>query len=385
MTTRSGDEFIPLNLIGLSPLELEYAAESLAHGGLGADGPRTKASEKAIARLTEVRDAQLTPSGSAALELAALLAGIGPGDEVVMPSFTFTSTANAFVLRGARPVFVDIRADTLNIDETLIEAAITPRTKAIVPVHYAGIACEMDPIVAIARRHRILVIEDAAQAFLCSYRGRMLGGIGDLGCFSFHATKTFTCGEGGALVTNDSDMATRAEILREKGTNRKAFMRGQADRYTWCDLGSSYMVSDLTAAILLAQIERRDAIVSRRRVLTERYFSAFRPLADAGRIGMVTIPEDCRVNYHLFWILAADEAERSDLIDHLGQRSIGSAFHYQPLHRSPYARNLGIDGVDLPVTERQAARLLRLPLFTDLTLAQQDRVIEAVLDFFHTR
>jgi dTDP-4-amino-4,6-dideoxygalactose transaminase len=268
----------------------------------------------------------LTPSCTAALEMAALLCGLGPGDEAILPSYTFVSTANAVALRGATPVFVDIRPDTLNIDERLIEAAITPQTRAIFPVHYAGVACEMDEIMAIARRHNLLVVEDAAQGVFAKYKDRWLGAIGHLGCYSFHETKNFSCGEGGALVVNDPELEKRAEILRQKGTNRSQFLRGQVDKYTWVDIGSSYVLSDLLAAHLLGQLENVELITSRRRAICERYAAALAPLAADKRIGVPYVPLHCTTNHHMFYIVAADLEERTALIAHLRERASSRCF-----------------------------------------------------------
>jgi len=304
---------------------------------------------------------------------------------VILPSFTFVSTANAVVLRGATPVFVDIRPDTLNIDERLIEAAVTPRTRAIFPIHYAGVGCEMDEIMAIARRHRLLVVEDAAQGVFAKYKGRWLGTIGQMGCYSFHETKNFSCGEGGALTINDPALEKRAEILREKGTNRSQFLRGQVDKYTWVDIGSSYVLSDMLAAFLLGQLENMEKITARRREICLRYAGMLAPLVENGLIRTPFTPGHCTTNYHMFYLLAEDLAERNALIEHLRQASILAVFHYVPLHSSPFAKSLGLPKSDLPVTDNMSSRLLRLPMYYDLSDREVAEVAEAVLDFYKSR
>ena len=332
-----------------------------------------------------VRRTLLTTSCTSALEIAALLCDLRPGDEVIVPSYTFVSTANAFVLRGATPVFVDIRPDTLNIDESLIEAAITSRTRAIFPVHYAGVACEMDTIMDIARRHDLLVVEDAAQGVFACYKGQWLGSIGHLGCYSFHETKNFSCGEGGALVVNDPAMERRAEILREKGTNRSQFLRGQVDKYTWVDVGSSYVPSDMLAAFLAGQLENMDMITARRGEIFHLYAALLAPLAARGLIRLPVVPQHCTPNYHMFHVLAADIEERTALIAHLRAAGILAVFHYVPLHSSPFARTFGVSQTSLPVTEDCSARLLRLPMYFDLTDRDVEDVANSVLEFYRTR
>ena len=328
----------------------------------------------------------LTTSCTAALEMAALLCGFGPGDEVILPSFTFVSTANAVVLRGATPVFIDIRPDTLNIDERLIEAAITPRTRAIFPIHYAGVGCEMDEIMAIARRHNLLVVEDAAQGVFAQYKGQWLGTIGQMGCYSFHETKNFSCGEGGALIVNDAALEKRAEILREKGTNRSQFLRGQVDKYTWVDIGSSYVPSDMLAAFLLGQLENiKEKITARREEIFNLYAGKLAPLVEIGLIQTPFTPQHCRKNYHMFYLLTANLAERSALIEHLRQAGILAVFHYVPLHSSPFAKSLGVPQSNLPVTDDASSRLLRLPMYYDLSDWDVIEVAEAVLGFYESR
>jgi dTDP-4-amino-4,6-dideoxygalactose transaminase len=310
--------------------------------------------------------------------MAAILADVGPGDEVIMPSFTFVSTANAFVLRGAVPVFVDVRADTMNIDETLIEAAVTPRTRAIVAVHYAGVACEMDAIMAIAARHDLLVIEDAAQGIMSTYRGRPLGGIGHLGALSFHETKNLISGEGGALLVNDERLNERAEIVREKGTNRARFFRGQVDKYTWVDIGSSYLPSEIVAAFLWAQIQEADPITARRLAIWDRYHEALEELERSGRVRRPILPPDRAHNAHMYYLLLPDLAARTHFIKSLGEQGIQATFHYVPLHLAPMGQHFGRTSGDLPVTASAGDRLVRLPLWLGLE-AHQDRVIGEVI------
>ena len=359
-------------------LELSYIAEAMAAGKLSGGGTFTMRCERWLEAATGSRRALLTHSGTGALEMAALLAGIGPGDEVIMPSYTFTSTANAFALRGAVPVFVDIRPDTLNLDERAVAAAIGPRTKAIVPVHYAGFGCAMDPINAVAAAHGLVVIEDAAQALMAhTPDGRPLGGVGTLGCLSFHDTKNLSAGEGGALLINDPALVERAEILREKGTNRSRFLRGEVDKYTWCDIGSSFLPSELTAAFLLAQLEQASEITQRRRALFDAYARALAPLAAEGRL---VLPPYCgdQANGHLFWMLARDAADRDALIAALAATGIQATFHYVPLHSAPAGQRFGRAVGTMSVTDDVASRLVRLPLHLALSDEAQSRVIEAV-------
>jgi dTDP-4-amino-4,6-dideoxygalactose transaminase len=313
--------------------------------------------------------------------MAALLLNIQPGDEVIVPSFTFVSTVNAFVLRGARPVFIDIRPDTLNLDERLLESLITPATKAIIPVHYAGVACEMDEILAIAGRYGIPVVEDNAHGLFGRYRGRFLGTLGCLATQSFHETKNFSCGEGGALLINDPKYIERAEIVREKGTNRSRFFRGEIDKYTWVDVGSSYLPSDILAAILFAQFEVRDVIQKRRRGIWERYLESIGAWAIENSVRLPVIPEHCEQTYHMFYLLLPDSEVRQALIQHFKARNILSVFHYVPLHLSAMGRQYGGREGDCPVTERVSNQLLRLPLYSGLTGSDQQRVIDALYEF----
>jgi dTDP-4-amino-4,6-dideoxygalactose transaminase len=365
---------IPFNKPYMSGKELFFIAEAHFNGMLSGDGPFTKRCHAWLEERTGAEKALLTHSCTAALEMAALLLDLQPGDEVIMPSYTFVSTANAFVLRGAVPVFVDIRPDTLNIDETLIEAAITSRTKAIVPVHYAGVACEMDVIMDIARRHGLMVIEDAAQGIMSSYKGRPLGSIGHLGCLSFHETKNIISGEGGALLINDAALAHRAEIIREKGTNRSQFFRGQVDKYTWCDVGSSFLPGELIAAFLWAQMEAAEEITHRRLAIWNTYHLAFARLEEQGALRRPIVPHGCSHNAHMYYLLLPSLSARTRFIDQMRQHDIATVFHYVPLHRSPAGQRYGRAHGELPVTEDLADRLVRLPLWVGL-----DEHIETVI------
>jgi dTDP-4-amino-4,6-dideoxygalactose transaminase len=372
---------IPFNRPSLVGREIDYIGEALANGIIAGGGPFTRRCEAWLEGTLKGGKAFLTHSCTAALEMAAILCEVGPGDEIIMPSFTFSATATAFVLRGATPVFVDIRPDTLNIDERAIAAAITPRTKVIVPVHYAGLACEMDAIMALAARHGLLVVEDAAQAHLSHYRGRALGTIGHFGCLSFHETKNVISGEGGALIVNDARFQVRAEVIREKGTDRSRFFRGEVDKYTWQDIGSSYSPSEIISAFMLAQMEHAEAICQRRRAIYDRYRAGLAPLAAAGRL---EIPRAAaaEVNGHIMYVLLADVAVRTRLIDHLRERGINAVFHYVPLHSAPAGRRFGRAAGDLPVTSSVSERLLRLPLFFELGDADVDRICATIAEFF---
>ncbi len=373
---------IPFNKPFIAGKEMQYIADSVLGGHTSGDGPFMKRCEKLLAQQTGAARVLLTTSCTAALEMAGLLSNLQPDDEVIMPSYTFVSTANAVLLRGARPVFVDIRPDTKNLDETLVEAAVTERTRAILPVHYAGVACEMDTIMAIATQHELIVIEDAAQAIGSRYRGRQLGTIGDFGAFSFHETKNIICGEGGALILGRDTHLERAEILREKGTNRAQFFRGQVDKYTWVDVGSSFISSDLLAAYLYGQLEEMDLITAKRRQIYENYAAQLATLAAAEHITLPVIPEHCQTNYHMFPILLNDTKTRTALITHLEQLSILAVFHYVPLHTSPMGRKLGYETGQFPVTEDISDRLLRLPFYFELTDEDQQTVTAAITDFF---
>lgn len=370
---------IPFNKPFIVGKELFYIAQAVLAGRISGDGPFTRKCHQWLEERLGTPRALLTHSCTAALEMAAMLCDIQPGDEVIMPSYTFVSTANAFVLRGGVPVFVDIRADTLNIDERLIEAAITPRTRAIVPVHYAGVPCEMDEIMAIGARHGVFVVEDAAQGLMSDYKGRALGSIGHLGCLSFHETKNVISGEGGALLVNDPAFASRAEIIREKGTNRSQFFRGQVDKYTWVEPGSSYLPSEIIGAFLFAQLEQAESITARRIALCRRYADALQPLAEKGLIGL---PQFGHGNGHMFYIMLADKSTRAELIQHLDAREVMAVFHYVPLHSAPAGRRYGRAHGELPVTDRVSNRLLRLPLYFGMLDAEHEAVVEGVETFF---
>lgn len=377
---------IPFNSPPVVGTEMAYLEAAVSSGDLSGSGVFGRRCEAWLERELVARKAFLTPSCTAALELAALLLDVGPDDEVIMPSYTFPSTATAFVLRGARIVFVDVRPDTMNLDETLVEAAITDRTTGIVAVHYAGVACEMAAIMAVADRHRLWVVEDAAQAILSTYRGQALGTIGHLGCLSFHETKGVTAGgEGGAILVNSPDLVSRAEIIREKGTDRGRFRRGEVSKYTWCDLGSSYLLSDLQAAYLLAQLDAVERIDRRRRDLWHRYASALRPLAEDGCFDLLTVAPHVRHNAHLFALKVRDEARRTAFIEELKGAGVMATFHYVPLHSSPAGRQFGrFHGTDRHTTSG-SERLVRLPLFFNLTDDDHHTVIDAVVRHWHER
>ena len=369
---------IPFNKPYMTGKEQFYIAEAHFNNILAGDGPFTKRCHGWIEEKTGCTKALLTHSCTAALEMAALLLDIQPGDEVIMPSYTFVSTANAFVLRGGVPVFVDIREDTLNLDERLIEAAITPSTKAIAPVHYAGVACEMDTIMDIAHRHGLRVVEDAAQGVMASYKGRALGSIGDFGAFSFHETKNVISGEGGALLVNDPALALRAEVIREKGTDRSRFFRGEVDKYTWQEVGSSFLPGELTAAFLWAQLEEAQNITAQRLVSWERYDALLAPLEAKGVLRRPVIPDGCKHNAHMYYVLLALEIDRQAVLSELKRNEILSVFHYVPLHSSPAGQRYGRVCGSLDVTNRQSERLVRLPLWVGLTAAQQERVVSVI-------
>jgi dTDP-4-amino-4,6-dideoxygalactose transaminase len=370
---------IPFNRPSVVGNEMRYMAEALALGHISGDGEFTRRCQELLRRELGVPAVLLTTSCTHALELAAILLDMGPGDEVIVPDFTFVSTANAFVLRGATPVFVDVRPDTLNLDERLLENKITGRTRAIVPVHYAGVGCDMTRIGEIAASRGIAVVEDNAHGLFAARAGRPLGTWGAMATLSFHETKNFICGEGGALVVNDSRFIARAEVVREKGTNRKRFFRGEVDRYTWVDIGSSYLPSDLLAAFLLAQLEEKEKVLAARRRIYERYAEALRPWADHNDVRLPIIPAGCESSYHMFYLLVPTLQARTRLISHLKSLDILAVFHYLPLHLSEMGRRWGGRAGDCPVTERVSDQLLRLPFYTLLTDADQQRVIEAIL------
>ena len=370
---------LPFNKPYMTGKELYYIAEAHFNGMLAGDGPFTGRCHNWLKESSGAKKALLTHSCTAALEMAAILADIQPGDEVIMPSYTFVSTANAFVLRGGIPVFVDIRPDTLNLDEARIEAAITPRTKAIVPVHYAGVACEMDSIMDIAKRHDLLVIEDAAQGIMSAYKGRPLGSIGHLGAYSFHETKNIISGEGGALLVNDPRFVERAEIIREKGTNRSQFFRGQVDKYTWCDIGSSYLTGEITAAFLWAQMEEAESITARRLAVWGQYHKALEPLEATGKLRRPVVPSHCQHNAHMYYVLLDSLATRTRIIDGLNQQGINSVFHYVPLHSSPAGKKFGRANGLMAHTDALSDRLLRLPLWLGIENEVQ-RIATALSD-----
>jgi dTDP-4-amino-4,6-dideoxygalactose transaminase len=369
---------IPFNRPYATGKEFVYQSEALGNSHLSGDGAFTKRCHKWIEQRTGCARALLTHSCTSALDMAALLLDLKSGDEVIMPSFTFVSTANAFVLRGAVPVFVDIRGDTLNLDESLIEAAITPRTRAIAPVHYAGVSCEMDPILAIAKRYNLAVIEDAAQGVMAGYKGRALGAIGDLGSFSFHETKNIISGEGGALLVNDPAMVSRAEIIREKGTDRERFFRGEVDKYTWQDVGSSFLPSEIIAAFLWAQLEEAERITRERLAIWNRYHAMLAPLEQSGLVRRPIIPADCQHNGHIYYVLLASGIDRQAVLRELKSNGISAVFHYVPLHSAPAGLRFGRSDGGLQLTTSLSERLIRLPMWLGLSENQQQRVCDVL-------
>lgn len=373
---------IPFNEPCLEGREIENIIQSIRSGKVAGDGVYSRKCEQTMENLIGAKKVLLTTSGTDALELSAILYGINQGDEVIMPSYTFVSTANAFCLRGARPVFVDIDPQTLNISPELVEAAVTGRTKAIVPVHYAGVGCDMEALLAISVRHGLRIIEDACHGFLCSYKGRALGTWGDVGCFSFHETKTFISGEGGAVALNNEEDIARAEIIREKGTNRSAFFRGEVDKYTWVDTGSSFLPSDLICAFLYGQIEARDRITEQRRRVFALYDRLLSPLEETGNIRKIFIPEHCDLSYHMFYILTSDLESRTKLLRHLKERKVCAVFHYVPLHSSPYAKKIGIN-IDLPITDDISNRIIRLPFFNCLRNADIRYIAKCIYEYYN--
>ncbi|AKJ43659.1 dTDP-4-amino-4,6-dideoxygalactose transaminase [Pragia fontium] len=374
---------IPFNAPPVVGTELEYMQAAMSSGKLCGDGGFTRRCQQWMEQHFGSHKVLLTPSCTASLEMAALLLDIKPGDEVIMPSFTFVSTANAFVLRGAKAVFVDVRPDTMNIDETKIEAAITDKTRAIVPVHYAGVACEMDTIMALAKKYNLYVVEDAAQGVMSTYKGKALGTIGHIGCFSFHETKNYTAGgEGGATLINDPSLIERAEIIREKGTNRSQFFRGQVDKYTWRDIGSSYLMADLQAAYLWGQLEVAEQINQRRLELWHNYYQAFKTLADSGRIELPVIPANCRQNAHMFYVKLKNVEDRTNFISYLKEAEIMAVFHYIPLHACPAGEKYGVFHGEDRYTTKESDRLVRLPLFYNMTDINQRTVISTILSYF---
>jgi dTDP-4-amino-4,6-dideoxygalactose transaminase len=372
---------IPFNRPCLAGNEYKYIAEAIANGHASGDGPFTRSCHELLERELQAPKVLLTTSCTHALEMAAILLDCGPGDEVILPSFTFVSTANAFALRGTKLVFSDIRPDTLNLDETRLESLITSRTKAIVPVHYAGVACEMDAFCAIARRHQVAIVEDNAHALFARYKGKYTGTFGGLATQSFHETKNVTCGEGGALVVNEAALVERALIVREKGTNRSQFFRGQVDKYTWVDIGSSYLPSDLLAAFLLAQLEARHEIQKKRRWIWEYYHQHLEGWAQERAVRLPVVPPECAQAYHMFYLILPSLEYRQALIAHLKGEGILSVFHYVPLHSSEMGRKCAAREAHCPVTDDISVRLLRLPFYNDLTEAELARVVAAVTAF----
>ena len=373
---------IPFNVPPCTGNEMKYIEEAIASHKICGDGAFTRRCNEWMEKRFHAHKVLLTTSGTTALDMASLLCDLKPGDEVILPSFTFSSSATAFAIYGAKLVFVDVRPDTMNIDETKIEAAITGRTRVILAMHYAGVACEMDAIMDIARRHNLLVVEDAAQGVMSTYKGKALGTIGDFGCYSFHETKNYSMGEGGAVLVNNPAYVERAEILREKGTNRSKFYRGQVDKYTWVDIGDSFLPSELNAAYLWAQLEMADEINNDRLSSWHRYWDAFQDLAAAGRVTLPTIPADCVHNAHMFYIKCKDLAERTALISFLKERDILAVFHYVPLHSAPAGQRFGRFHGEDKYTTAESDRLVRLPLYYKLTIEDQDCVIKAVRDFY---
>ena len=373
---------IPFNVPPFLGTETDFLTQAINNHKICGDGPFTKECHAWLEKKTGAAKALLTTSCTDALEMAALLLDIKPGDEVILPSFTFCSTADAFALRGAKLVFVDIRPDTMNIDETKIEDAITEKTKAIVPVHYAGVACEMDTILDIARRHGIKIVEDAAQAVMSEYKGQALGAIGDFGCYSFHETKNYSMGEGGAILIKDPAKIEEAEILREKGTNRSVFLRGQIDKYTWVNYGSSYLPSDMNAAYLWAQLKEADKINNDRLASWQKYYDAFEELEKEGFVQRPIVPAECKHNAHMFYLKAKDLEERTALISFLKQNDILAVFHYIPLHSAPAGKKFGVFHGEDEYTTAESERLLRLPMYYGLTDEDIDKVIDTVIKFY---
>lgn len=376
---------IPFNVPPYVGTELEYVKQAVENHKICGDGPFTKKCHTWLEENLPCQKALLTTSGTTALEMAAILCDLQPGDEVILPSFTFSTTATAFVLVGAKLVFVDVRPDTMNIDENKIEAAITDKTRVIVPVHYAGVACEMDTIMSIAKRYNLKVVEDAAQGVMSSYKGKALGTIGDFGCFSFHETKNYSMGEGGALIINNEAYNDRAEIIREKGTNRSRFFRGQVDKYTWVDYGSSYLPSDMNAAYLWGQLEVADKINNNRLATWRTYYEAFKELERKGLVKLPVIPEGCVHNAHMFYLKCRSLEERTEFISFLKERDIVPTFHYIPLHSSPAGMRFGrFDGKD-EVTTSGSEKLVRLPMYYNMKDSDVSKVIAAVIDFYRNK
>ncbi len=375
---------INFNIAPFTGKELEYVKQAIDNHKICGDGIFTKKCNAWLEERFHAQKVLLTTSGSAALDMAAMLCDLQPGDEVILPSYTFSSTANAFVLVGAKLVFVDIRPDTMNIDETKIEAAITEKTKVIVPVHYAGVSCEMDAIMDIAKRHHLKVVEDAVQGVMSTYKGRALGTIGDFGCYSFHESKNYSMGEGGALVINDAQYNEAAEVLREKGTNRSKFFRGQVDKYTWVDFGDSYLPSDMNAAYLWAQLELADEINKDRLATWNKYYEVFKPLQVAGRIALPTVPDECVHNAHMFYIKCRDLEDRTRFISHMKNKDIQCVFHYIPLHSAPAGIKFGRFHGKEQYTTPESERLVRLPIYYHIEHQEAETVIRETLRYFNS-
>jgi dTDP-4-amino-4,6-dideoxygalactose transaminase len=372
---------IPFNRASLAGKELDYIRQAVEEMHISGDGPFSKRCEQLLQQLLGVQRVLLTTSCTDALEMSGVLLDLEPGDEVIVPSFTFVSTINAYVLRGAKPVFIDVRPDTLNLDETQLESLITDRTRAVVPVHYGGVGCEMDAIMEIANAHNVTVIEDNAHGLFGAYKGQQLGTFGAMATQSFHETKNLTSGEGGALLINDAQYVERAEIIREKGTDRSRFLRGQVDKYTWVDIGSSYLPSDILAAFLYAQLEEREAIQKKRELVWQRYREGLGGWANAQGVTIPYVPEHCDQSFHLFYLLLPAEDKRNEFIAYMSNNGMGAVFHYLPLHISPMGQHFGGEQGDCPVTEDVSGRLVRLPFYTDLSAEEQARVIETVCAF----
>lgn len=375
---------INFNIAPFTGKELEYVKQAIDNHKICGDGIFTKKCNAWLEERFHAQKVLLTTSGSTALDMAAMLCDLQPGDEVILPSYTFSSTANAFVLVGAKLVFVDIRPDTMNIDETKIEAAITEKTKVIVPVHYAGVSCEMDAIMDIAKRHHLKVVEDAAQGVMSTYKGRALGTIGDFGCYSFHESKNYSMGEGGALVINDAQYNEAAEVLWEKGTNRSKFFRGQVDKYTWVDFGDSYLPSDMNAAYLWAQLELADEINEDRLATWNKYYEAFKPLQEAGRIALPTVPDECVHNAHMFYMKCRDLEDRTRFISHMKNKDIQCVFHYIPLHSAPAGIKFGRFHGKEQYTTPESERLVRLPIYYHIEHQEAETVIHETLRYFNS-
>jgi dTDP-4-amino-4,6-dideoxygalactose transaminase len=372
---------IPFNKPYVAGKELYYIAQAVTYGNIAGDGYFTERCSRILEEQLGIQKVLMTPSCTAALEMSAMLCNLQPGDEVILPSFTFVSTANAIARLGARPVFVDIRPDTLNIDENLIEQAITEHTKAIMPVHYAGVGCEMNAILEVAKKHNLTVIEDAAQGVNAFYRGRSLGSIGHLGCFSFHETKNYICGEGGAICLNSPELIERAEIIRDKGTNRKKFFRGEVDKYTWVEIGSSYVPSEISCAFLCGQLEIMESISERRRAIDSVYGELLSPLAEQGWLKLPHTPEHCRSNYHMYYVLLPDSRTRDYALKYLRQNGIHAVFHFVPLHTSPLGQSIGRTSGSLHVTDNVSRNILRLPFYYGMTPNDQEFIVETLASF----